>query len=123
MHSMFSQLLLLVALLLGQHQSWAENNCQHMNQQATNIVVDYAQMNHASMDHSNMNHDTDDMTTEDSSCCDDCACEYSSCHSQSVTFTDSKDWTFESPNSLNKLSKLWQLSQNTPPLLRPPSLT
>ncbi len=119
MHSLFSQLLLLLALLLGQHQSWAENNCQHMNEQATNAVV----IDHARMDHSKMNHDMSDMTTEDSSCCDECACEYSSCHSQSVTIVDSNDWTFESPNNLNKLSKHWQLSQNAPPLLRPPSLT
>ena len=121
---MFSQLLLLVALLLGQHQSWAENNCQHLIEQATNaVVIDHAQMNHASMGHTNMNHDMNDMTPEDNSCCDECACEYSSCHSQSVTIADSKDWTFESPNNLNKLSKHWQLSQNTSPLLRPPSLT
>ncbi|WP_154224363.1 hypothetical protein [Marinicella rhabdoformis] len=94
------------------------------NQAAVSDVMDHSGMDHSKMNHADMNHGMNDTSTPDmENCCDDCSCDYNSCHSQSVAIVGTKEWTYNASNGLNKLSLDWQLSHNTTPLLRPPSLT
>ncbi len=133
---MTTQLLCILALVMGQSAVALPHLCQSAPMQEQNVQkpliqghheanhsMDRSKMNHGNMDHGNMNHADHNMAVETSTCCDDCQCDINSCQNPFALMANQSNMTFSQLASLMLSQTLWLPTPSLDTPFKPPSIS